>query len=113
MPAPPPDASAPSVVSAAPAAEAPAPSPAPAALARARRRGMQPGLVAAWVVAAIGLTVSLLLWQKVDGMQQQLARQSAEAGSKSVEARTLARGPRPRCATPPPRWRCWRAGWPT
>ncbi len=90
-PAPPPDASAPSGVSAAPAAEAPAPSPAPAALARARRRGMQPGLVAAWVVAAIGLTVSLLLWQKVDGMQQQLARQSAEAGSKSVEARTLAR----------------------
>lgn len=56
-----------------------------------RRRGLQPGLVAAWLLAAVGLTVSLLLWQKVDGMQQQLARQSADAGNKSVEARTLAR----------------------
>ena len=56
-----------------------------------RVRGVQPGLVAAWLLAAVGLTVSLLLWQKVSGMQEQLARQSAETGNQSVEARTLAR----------------------
>ena len=53
--------------------------------------GVQPGLVAAWLLAAVGLTVSVLLWQKVSGMQEQLARQSAETGHQSVEARTLAR----------------------
>lgn len=56
-----------------------------------RVRGVQPGLVVAWLVAAVGLTVSLLLWQKVAGMQEQLARQSADTGQQSVEARTLAR----------------------
>nr|WP_243457415.1 uroporphyrinogen-III C-methyltransferase [Ottowia testudinis] len=54
-------------------------------------RGVQPGLVAAWLVAAVGLTVSVLLWQKVSSMQESLARQSQDAGSQSVEARTLAR----------------------
>ncbi len=85
-----PAAAAPAVTSAAePTAPPP---PRPAGLARAlRRRSMQPGLVVAWLIAVVGLTVSLLLWQKVEGMQQQLARQSADAGSKSVEARTLAR----------------------
>lgn len=67
-------------------------SPAPELAASLRRaRGWQPGLVLAWLAAAVALTVSVLLWQKVSGMQQQLARQSAEAGSQSVEARTLAR----------------------
>ena len=85
-----PAAAAPAVTS---AAEPTAPSPPrPSGLARAlRRRSLQPGLVVAWLIAVVGLTVSLLLWQKVEGMQQQLARQSADAGSKSVEARTLAR----------------------
>ncbi len=69
----------------------PAPPRASSAMRSWRRRGLQPGLVAAWLLAAVGVTVSLLLWQKVDGMQQQLARQSADAGNKSVEARTLAR----------------------
>ncbi|MDO5289234.1 MAG: uroporphyrinogen-III C-methyltransferase [Pseudomonadota bacterium] len=70
----------------------PASAPAPALAASLRRaRGWQPGLVVAWLAAAVALTVSVLLWQKVTGMQQQLARQSAEAGSQSVEARTLAR----------------------
>jgi uroporphyrin-3 C-methyltransferase len=43
------------------------------------------------VVAVVALVSSGLLWQKVSGMQEQLARQSAEAGALSVEARTLAR----------------------
>jgi uroporphyrin-3 C-methyltransferase len=42
-------------------------------------------------VAVAALLASGLLWQKVTGMQEQLARQSAEAGAASVEARTLAR----------------------
>lgn len=67
----------------------PAAPPRPARLRPAR--GVQPGLVAAWLVAAVGLTVSVLLWQKVSSMQESLARQSQDAGSQSVEARTLAR----------------------
>ncbi len=47
------------------------------------------GLLAVLVVAAMVATG--LLWQKVTGMQEQLARQSAEAGVQAVEARTLAR----------------------
>ncbi|MDO5693259.1 MAG: uroporphyrinogen-III C-methyltransferase [Pseudomonadota bacterium] len=84
-----------------PAPVAPPALPAPEAVAqpeiatlssRAERpAGVQPGLVAAWLLAAVGLTVSVLLWQKVAGMQEQLARQAAETGHQSVEARTLAR----------------------
>ncbi len=73
----------------APAQASPAPTPTP--VPRARHAGLQPGLVAAWLLAAVAITVGVLLWMKVDGMQQQLARQSADAGSQSVEARTLAR----------------------
>lgn len=47
------------------------------------------GLVA--VVAVVALLAVGLLWQKVTGMQEQLARQSAEAQSQSLEARALAR----------------------
>ncbi|GAA4328716.1 uroporphyrinogen-III C-methyltransferase [Variovorax defluvii] len=47
------------------------------------------GLLAGAAVLAL-LTV-LVLWQKVDGMQEQLARQSADAMAQSMEARTLAR----------------------
>ncbi|MDR1967457.1 MAG: uroporphyrinogen-III C-methyltransferase [Burkholderiaceae bacterium] len=54
-------------------------------------RGLRPGLVAAWLLAVAALIACALLWQKVDGMQQQLARQSADAGSLSLEARALAR----------------------
>lgn len=41
------------------------------------------------VVVALG--VSGLLWQRLGGIQEQLARQSADAGAVSIEARTLAR----------------------
>jgi uroporphyrin-3 C-methyltransferase len=43
------------------------------------------------VVALAALVISLALWQKVSGMQEQLARQSADALAQSLEARTLAR----------------------
>ncbi|MFZ9297490.1 MAG: uroporphyrinogen-III C-methyltransferase [Hylemonella sp.] len=41
--------------------------------------------------AALGLVLSALLWQRLTDMQAQLARQSADSGSLSSEARTLAR----------------------
>lgn len=47
------------------------------------------GLLAFFSLVALLLT--LVLWQRVNGMQEQLARQSAEAITQSTEARTLAR----------------------
>ncbi len=47
------------------------------------------GLLALIAIAA--LVVGLVLWQKVNGMQEQLARQSADSLAQSLEARTLAR----------------------
>ena len=43
------------------------------------------------VLAAAALGSGVLLWQKVGGMQEQLARQSADASNQAAEARTLAR----------------------
>ena len=79
---------------AAPAADAalpvaPGPMPAPPVRPHAALPG--PGLLLALALAALALVVVALLWQKVSSMQEQLARQSAEASSRSVEARTLAR----------------------
>jgi len=48
-------------------------------------------LTAVAILAAAGLTSSVLLWQKLNTIQEQLARQSADAGTQAVEARTLAR----------------------
>ena len=42
-------------------------------------------------VAALSLAVSGMLWQKLSNIQEQLARQSADAGSNAIEARALAR----------------------
>jgi len=42
-------------------------------------------------VALAALLVSILLWQKLAGIQEQLARQSADTAAQSLEARTLAR----------------------
>jgi uroporphyrin-3 C-methyltransferase len=47
------------------------------------------GLLA--VMALVALVLVVVLWQKVGGMQEQLARQSADATAQSLEARTLAR----------------------
>lgn len=42
-------------------------------------------------LAATGVLSSVLLWQKVGGMQEQLARQSADAGAQATEARAVSR----------------------
>jgi uroporphyrin-III C-methyltransferase len=42
-------------------------------------------------VCALSLVASVLLWQKLSNIQEQLARQSAEAGTNSIEARAVAR----------------------
>ena len=47
--------------------------------------------IAVGLVAAAALLTVGLLWQKVTGMQEQLARQSAESQAQSLEARALAR----------------------
>lgn len=67
---------------ASPAADGPAPAAPPA------RHGW---LLLSLVLAAAGLGASGLLWQRLATIQEQLARQSADAGAQSVEARTLAR----------------------
>jgi len=81
-----------------PASETAAESDAPAVQAvqegaspRQPNRGARLALGALAVVAVTGLAASGLLWQKVAGMQEQLARQSADAGVQSVEARALAK----------------------
>lgn len=42
-------------------------------------------------VAALALLVSVSLWQKLSRMQEQLARQSADAGQQSLEAKAWAK----------------------
>jgi uroporphyrin-3 C-methyltransferase len=43
------------------------------------------------LVGLVALLVSGLLWQKLSGIQEQLARQSADAGAQATEARATAR----------------------
>ena len=43
------------------------------------------------VLAAAGLLASALLWQKLDGIQQEVAKRTTDNSSQAVEARTLAR----------------------
>ena len=43
------------------------------------------------VLTALSLGASLLLWQKLSNIQEQLARQSADAGTNAVEARAMAK----------------------
>ncbi len=42
-------------------------------------------------VSALALAASVMLWQKLSNIQEQLARQSADNGNTAVEARTLAK----------------------
>lgn len=49
------------------------------------------GFTAVAVIALLGAGSSIVLWQKLGAIQEQLARQSADAGSNAIEARTLAR----------------------
>lgn len=48
-------------------------------------------LLALGLLALLGLLSSMLLWQKLSHIQEQLAKQSAEAGAQALDARTLAR----------------------
>lgn len=43
------------------------------------------------LVAAAGLLLGILLWQKLSSIQEELARRSTDATAQSIEARTLAR----------------------
>jgi uroporphyrin-3 C-methyltransferase len=63
-------------------------SPAGAAEGTAVPRGVMYIFLA---VTALSLAVSGMLWQKLSNIQEQLARQSADAGSNAIEARAMAR----------------------
>ncbi|WP_096699194.1 uroporphyrinogen-III C-methyltransferase [Polaromonas sp. AER18D-145] len=67
----------------APPAELPA---APAAAGAGRRWLLTTGLV-----AVAGLVLSILLWQKLGNIQEELARRSTDSTAQAIEARTLAR----------------------
>ncbi|HVZ45310.1 MAG TPA: uroporphyrinogen-III C-methyltransferase [Ramlibacter sp.] len=48
-------------------------------------------LIALIVLAGAALLASTMLWQKLSAIQEQLARQSADAGASAIEARALAK----------------------
>lgn len=48
------------------------------------------GILAA-LIAIGALAASVLLWQRLSSIQEQLARQSADSGAQAIEARTMAR----------------------
>ncbi len=67
---------------------------APQALTSAAPRALTVSRALAYIilgVAAAALIASGMLWQKLSNIQEQLARQSADAGTSAIEARTLAR----------------------
>ena len=78
-----------------PPAAAIAPPPAEAVIAPAAAPGRATGVgithLLLGVVAAAALASSVMLWQKLTGIQEQLARQSADSGALAIEARTIAR----------------------
>jgi uroporphyrin-3 C-methyltransferase len=43
------------------------------------------------LLSGVALLTSVMLWQRLSGIQEQLARQSADSGAHAIEARTLAR----------------------
>ncbi len=66
-------------------------SPAPATAAIAAPRPSHTLLVLVGLLAAAGLASSVLLWQKLGHIQEQLARQSQDTGTQAIEARALAK----------------------
>ncbi|MDB5890608.1 MAG: hypothetical protein JWP47_1439 [Polaromonas sp.] len=65
------------------------PSALPPAPAAARvSRALMLGLL---LLSAAGLVSSVLLWQKLGAIQEELARRSLDSGAQAIEARTLAR----------------------
>ena len=73
---------------AAASAAAPAPSDAPGTAPTSKV--VLYTMAALATVAVAGLASSALLWQKLSTIQEQLARQSADAGTQAIEARTIA-----------------------
>lgn len=71
--------------------DSPATAPTPPTEGLAPQRGSSWVLGLVGAVAVASLTSSVLLWQKLSSIQEQLARQSADAGTVAIEARTLAR----------------------
>ena len=59
--------------------------------ARPTERGRSLALIGVALLAGAAMLACVMLWQKVSGMQEQLARQSAEAQAQSLEARALAK----------------------
>lgn len=60
--------------------------------AQLRPSAVSRGTVAVLVIlAGAGLLSSVMLWQRLSHMQEQLARQSADTGASAIEARALAR----------------------
>jgi uroporphyrin-3 C-methyltransferase len=49
------------------------------------------GLLLAFLLGAAALLLSVLQWQKLGNLQEELVRRSADATAQSIEARTLAR----------------------
>jgi uroporphyrin-3 C-methyltransferase len=77
--------------------QAPEPAPAlatgatPPTPAPGERYAPQRWLLAVAVVAVLGVAGSVMVWQKLGSIQQQLARQSADAGLQAGEARLTAK----------------------
>ena len=65
--------------------------PASASSVASSSMGRQAALGLLWLVALAGVAGSGLLWQKLSRIQEQLARQSADAGQQSVEAKAWAK----------------------
>jgi uroporphyrin-3 C-methyltransferase len=63
----------------------------PVAVAAAPASPMRGLLLIAVLVALVALLANVMLWQKLSGIQEQLARQSADSGANAIEARTLAK----------------------
>src|ERR1035437_3117754 len=80
-----------------PAAEVPAGDAAVPARVAVQPIAAAPMTAARWVVMGLGvvalaaLLLSGFLWQKLSSIQEQLARQSADTGIQSVEARATAK----------------------
>ena len=66
------------------------PAPAPAAPRPAAAHGGRATLFALSAIAIAALASSVMLWQRLSSIQEQLARQSADSGAQAIEARTMA-----------------------
>lgn len=71
-------------------AAAPVPATLPAASVRTATVS-RAALLALALLAGAALLSSVMLWQRLSAIQEQLARQSAESGANAIEARALAR----------------------